>query len=58
MEQRPHFSDRERGFLFFNLKHDFMFELTKDELIYLRSQIATSSWSGIRRTKLYVFLKA
>jgi hypothetical protein len=27
---------------------DFMFELTKDEFITLRSQIASSSWGGAR----------
>ena len=37
---------------------DFMFELTKDEIKNLRSQFATSSWGGIRRTKSYAFLKA
>ena len=27
---------------------DFMFELTENELLNLRSQIATSSWGGLR----------
>jgi len=27
---------------------DFMFELSNEEVIYLRSQIATSSWGGVR----------
>ncbi len=33
---------------------DFMFQLTKEEFEYLKSQIATSSWGG-RRTMPYVF---
>ena len=33
---------------------DFMFQLTKQELAILRSQIVTSSWGG-RRTPPYVF---
>jgi hypothetical protein len=36
---------------------DFMFELIKDEFNNLRSQIVTSSWSGMRRAKTYAFLK-
>ena len=27
---------------------DFMFELSNEEVIYLRSQFATSSWGGVR----------
>jgi phage regulator Rha-like protein len=33
---------------------DFMFQLTKEEFEYLKSQFATSSWGG-RRTMPYVF---
>ncbi len=34
---------------------DFMFPLTKQEFTILKSQIATSSWGGIRRANPYAF---
>jgi len=34
---------------------DFMFQLTKQEFINLKSQIVTSSWGGIRRANPYAF---
>jgi phage regulator Rha-like protein len=34
---------------------DFMFQLTDQEFINLKSQIVTSSWGGIRRAKPYAF---
>ena len=34
---------------------DFMFQLTRDEWRILKSQIATSSWGGARRTPPYAF---
>jgi hypothetical protein len=34
---------------------DFMFQLTNQEFINLKSQIVTSSWGGIRRANPYAF---
>ena len=34
---------------------DFMFQLTGDEFLNLKSQIVTSSWGGSRRSKPYAF---
>ncbi len=34
---------------------DFMFQLTNQEVINLKSQIVTSSWGGIRRANPYAF---
>ena len=34
---------------------DFMFQLSKQEVINLKSQIVTSSWGGIRRATPYAF---
>jgi hypothetical protein len=34
---------------------DFMFQLTDDEFLNLKSQIVTSSWGGPRRAKPYAF---
>jgi len=34
---------------------DFMFKLTNQEVINLKSQIVTSSWGGIRRANPYAF---
>ncbi len=34
---------------------DFMFQLTNQEFINLKSQIVTSSWGGIRRATPYAF---
>jgi len=34
---------------------DFMFQLTKQEVINLKSQIVTSSWGGLRRAMPYAF---
>ena len=36
---------------------DFMFQLTDQEFINLKSQIVTSSWGGIRRANPYAFTK-
>jgi len=35
--------------------NDFMFQLTRDEFQYLKSQIVTSSWGGLRRATPYAF---
>ncbi len=34
---------------------DFMFQLTKEEYLNLKSQIVTSSWGGLRRANPYAF---
>lgn len=34
---------------------DFMFQLTREELVHLKSQIVTSSWGGVRRANPYAF---
>jgi hypothetical protein len=34
---------------------DFMFQLTKEEFLNLKSQIVTSSWGGLRRAMPYAF---
>ncbi len=34
---------------------DFMFQLTKAELLNLKSQFVTSSWGGVRRATPYAF---
>ena len=34
---------------------DFMFQLTKDEFLNLKSQIVTSRWGGLRRATPYAF---
>jgi hypothetical protein len=34
---------------------DFMFQLTQDEFVILKSQIVTSSWGGMRRALPYAF---
>ena len=34
---------------------DFMFQLSKDELLNLKSQFVTSSWGGARRARPYAF---
>jgi ORF6N domain-containing protein len=34
---------------------DFMFQLTREELANLKSQIVISSWGGLRRASLYAF---
>jgi hypothetical protein len=34
---------------------DFMFQLTGQEFINLKSQIVTSSWGGVRRATPYAF---
>ena len=34
---------------------DFMFQLTEEEFLNLKSQIVTSSWGGLRRATPYAF---